>query len=145
MTGYDVGPRAIATARAALDKHARFEEADLRTIAIPACDAIAIIDVLHYVDAAAQETALARCADGLRAGGTLLLRVNDAGAGWHYLLTRIVDQLATLLRSRTWPRLHCRRPAEWVALLERVGFEVAVQPADAGTPFANVLLVARRS
>ena len=144
MTGYDAAPRAVALARRALGHDARIEQADLRTVALPACDAIALFDVLHYVEAPAQETALARCARALDPGGVLLLRVNDAGAGWRYTLTRSADQLATLARTRSWPRLQCRRVGEWIGLLGRCGFRVAAQPADEGTPFANVLLVARR-
>ena len=144
MVGFDVGQRAIALARMALASHARIGRADLRTVELPACDAIAIIDVLHYVDAAAQEAALAKCAAALDVGGVLLLRVGDAGAGWRFALTRIADQLATLARDRTWPRLHSRRLADWIALIERLGFEVQSQPARAGTPFANFLLIARR-
>jgi SAM-dependent methyltransferase len=144
MTGFDAAAHAIASARAALGAHARLERADLRDVSLPAADAIALIDVLHYVDAAAQDAALARCAEALHEGGVLLVRVNDAGAGWRYVLTRIADQLATLLRNRTWPRLHCRRLGAWIAALERAGFEARAQPASAGTPFSNVLLVAQR-
>jgi SAM-dependent methyltransferase len=144
MAGFDVALHAIASARAALGAHARLERADLRAVALPACDAIALIDVLHYVDAAAQEAALARCAEALGPGGVLLLRVSDADAGWRHLLTRIADQVATLFRDRTWPRLHCRRLGDWIAALEHAGFEVSARPASVGTPFTNVLLVARR-
>lgn len=144
MLGVDAEPRATALARRALGAHARVVDADLRAIELPACDAIAIIDVLHYVDAAAQETALTRCAAALAAGGVLLLRINDAGAGWRSRLTRISDQLGSLARGRSWPILYCRPLADWITLLERTGFAVRSQPASAGTPFSNALLVATR-
>jgi len=144
MVGFDVNPRSVALARTALAAHAHIEQADLRGVALPACDAIAIIDVLHYVDSAPQEAALAKCAAALGTGGVLLMRINDAGAGWRFALTQIADQLATLARDRAWPRLQCRRLTDWTALLERLGFEVRSQPASAGTPFANSLIVARR-
>jgi SAM-dependent methyltransferase len=144
MTGFDVSRRALALARMAAGAHASIQHADLRAVELPRCDAIAILDVLHYVDAAAQDAVLPRCAKALAGGGVLLLRVNDAGAGWRYTVTRSADQLATLARERSWPRLHCRPLADWIAALERVGFEVRSQPASAGTPFSNSLLVARR-
>jgi len=144
MVGFDLNRRAIALARTALAAHARIAQADLRGVALPACDAIAIMDVLHYVGAADQEAALAKCAAALGAGGVLLMRVNDAGAGWRFTLTRIADQLATFARDGAWPRLHCRRMSDWIELLGRLGFEVRSQPASAGTPFANSLLIARR-
>jgi SAM-dependent methyltransferase len=145
MVGFDFSRRAIRIARRALDEHAHLTHADLRQVEIPPCDAIAIIDVLHYVDAADQEAALAKCATALDADGVLLMRVNDAGAGWRFTLTRTVDQLAALARERSLPRVHCRRLADWIALLERLGFEVRTQSASAGTPFTNSLLVARRT
>jgi SAM-dependent methyltransferase len=144
MVGIDAGPRAVALARIALGGQARIAQADLRTVELPACDTIALIDVLHYVDAAAQEAALARCAQALSGGGVILLRVNDAGAGWSAMLTRVSDRIAVLARDRKWPRLHDRPLADWIGLLERVGFEVCTLPASAGTPFANSLLVGRR-
>jgi trans-aconitate methyltransferase len=143
MTGFDSGTRVIASARAALGAHAHFEHSDLRTAALPPCDVIAIIDVLHYVDAPAQEAVLARCADALARDGVLLLRVSDAGAGWRHMLTRIADQLATLFRDHAWRRMHCRSLREWIALLEQAGFDVTTLPASAGTPFTNALIVAR--
>jgi SAM-dependent methyltransferase len=144
MVGFDVGQRAIALARIALGGQARIAQADLRTVALPACDTIALIDVLQYVDAAAQEAALAKCARALTVGGVLLLRVNDACAGWSAALTRLSDQLATVARDRKWPRLHDRSLTDWIALLDRAGFDVRTLPASAGTPFANSLLVGRR-
>lgn len=144
MVGFDLGQRAIELARIALGGQARLVRSDLRNVELPACDAIVIIDVLHYVDAGAQEAVLARCAEALAAGGVLLLRVADSHAGWRFTLTRIADQLATLARHKSWPRLHCRSLADWIRLVERVGFEVRPEPASAGTPFANSLLVAQR-
>lgn len=144
MVGFDAGQRAIALARVALGGQARVAQADLRTAELPACDAIALIDVLHYVDAAAQVAVVAKCARALTAGGVLLLRVNDAGAGWSAALTRLSDQLATVARDRKWPRLHDRSLSDWIALLDRAGFDVRTLPASAGTPFANSLLVGQR-
>jgi len=143
MLGFDILPRAADLARRTLGSRAHVVHADLRSIELPVCDAIAIIDVLHYVDAAAQEIALAKCAAALRADGVLLLRVADAGAGWRFAATRIADQMATLARHRSWPSLQCRRLADWIALLERKGFAVQSMPASVGTPFSNALLAAR--
>lgn len=144
MTGIDFRRREITLARAALGGRVRLERSDLRKIALPACDAIVIIDVLHYIDAAAQEAVLAECARALSAGGVLVLRVADARAGRRFALTRIVDQFVALARDRVWPRLYFRSLPEWIDLLERSGFEVRSQPASAGTPFANAMVIARR-
>jgi hypothetical protein len=85
---------------------------------------------------------LARCAAALRPGGTLLLRIGDAAAP-AFWITRAADQLVTLARGSA-PRLWCRPAADWIALVRAAGFAVDPLPMSAGTPFSNVLLVARR-
>jgi hypothetical protein len=49
-----------------------------------------------------------------------------------------------MVRDRRVPTLHVRDKAEWIGMLERMGMGVEAEPMSAGTPFANVLLVARR-
>src|SRR5512134_437539 len=79
--GVDLRRRAIAAARTAVGNRAAFEVGDVRHAAIPACDAIAILDVLHYLPPEDQERVLARCAAALSPAGVLLLRIGDADAG----------------------------------------------------------------
>jgi hypothetical protein len=47
------------------------------------------------------------------------------------------------LRGHSSSRLYCRPLADWLALLQKLGFAVEALPMHAGTPFANILLVAR--
>jgi len=143
MLGVDLRRRAIAAARVALGGRATFEVGDVRAAAIPPCDVVVILDVLHYVPVPDQDRVLARCAAALAPGGRLLLRVGDADAGTRAAITRLADRAITLLRGG-WPRLYTRGLKAWIAAVERVGFGVEAVPMSAGTPFANVLLVARR-
>lgn len=142
--GVDLRRPAIRAAQAAFGTSARFEVGDIRATAVPACDVIAILDVLHYLPAPDQEAVLARCRDALAPSGTLLLRVGNAAPGLRFAITRLSDQLITLARG-SWPRLHCRPSAEWDAALAQIGFTVHSTPMSEGTPFANVLLVAKRA
>jgi SAM-dependent methyltransferase len=141
--GVDLRRRAIAAARTAVGNQAEFEVGDLRVAAVPACDAIAILDVLHYMPHADQARVLARCRQALAPDGVLLLRIGDADAGLRATITRLADQAITLLRGG-WPRLYTRGLASWIAAVEHAGFRVEAAPMSAGTPFANVLLVGRR-
>jgi hypothetical protein len=59
-------------------------------------------------------------------------------------LTLAGDWLVTLVRGHLQTRFHCRTGAEWLALLQQIGFAATIQPMRAGTPFANVLLVAQK-
>ena len=146
--GIELMPRDVARAQAALADCAlapRLACADMREAALPPCELVVVLDVLHYVDYAAQAALLARVRDALRAGhgdGRLLLRVGNAGAQWGYRASQWVDRVVTWSRGHRQPPTWGRTLADWVALLQTLGFAVRTQPMSRGTPFANVLLVA---
>jgi SAM-dependent methyltransferase len=142
VLGVDLRRRAIAAARCALGEGAVFEVGDVRDAEIPPCDVVVILDVLHYLPPGDQERVLARCAAALAPGGRLLLRIGDADAGARAAITRLSDQAITLIRGG-WPRLYTRGLESWVAAVEHAGLGVETAPMSEGTPFANVLLVAR--
>ncbi len=144
LSGVDLRPAAVRAANTAFGDQAHVALGDIRNAPILASDVVAILDVLHYIGADDQRKVLERCHAALRAGGLMLLRVGDAGAGWRFAVTSLGDRLITMLRGTAWPRFHCRPIAEWCALVSSIGFDVTAQPMSEGTPFANVLLVARR-
>ncbi|QJW84168.1 class I SAM-dependent methyltransferase [Ramlibacter terrae] len=106
-------------------------------------DAVVILDVLHYVPIEAQDDVLRRVRASLVPGGVLLLRVGDAAAGLPFRISNWVDFVVTTLRGHRLGRLYCRPLAEWESKLASLGFRVDARPMSRGTPFANVLLVAR--
>lgn len=146
--GIELMPRDVARAEAALaglPLAPRFVCADMRQAALPPCDLVVILDVLHYVDHAAQAALLARVRDALQQGqgqGRLLLRVGDAAARRGFAASQWVDRLVTWSRGHRVPPTWGRPLADWVALLQGMGFVVQTLPMSQGTPFANVLLVA---
>jgi SAM-dependent methyltransferase len=144
--GVDINAREVARARRAfaLDPGARVEivHGDIRDVDYVPADAVVILDVLHYLDYAAQEKVLERVRRTLAPAGLLLLRVGDAAGGAGFALSRAVDSTVALLRRRRWVPLSCRPLAEWRALLERCGFSAHPLPMSSGTPFVNVLLKA---
>jgi SAM-dependent methyltransferase len=145
LRGVEQDPTEVRRARAALRGAATIEELDLREAKLPPSDVIALVDVIHYLEPAEQQRLLARVAEALAPGGVLLLRVCDAAAGLRAFLTRAGDRLGTLTKRGSLGRLHLRSAAEWTARLEALGLSVEPLPMSAGTPFANVLLVARKS
>lgn len=142
IRGIDSGRRDIDRATAALPE-ARFECADIREACFGEADAVAILDVLHYLGVDAQRDVLERVRDALRGGGVLLLRVADADGSLRFHYTVFIDHAVTMLRGRGIEGFHCRPVAEWTRLLESLGFRVDATPMSEGTAFANVLLVAR--
>jgi SAM-dependent methyltransferase len=120
----------------------QLRQGDMRQAEIPACDLVLILDVLHYVDHAAQLGVLRRVRDALRPRGRLLLRVGDAANTRGFAISQWVDWVVTTARGHRVPPTWGRPLSEWLALLGELGFGVHSVPMSQGTPFANVLLVA---
>ena len=133
----------VERANAALGGSAQFECADIREAGFGNADVVVILDVLHYMDYAAQDSVLRRVRTALDPRGLLLLRVGNAAAGLRFRISRWVDHVVTVVRGHRPGPLYCRSVDEWRAVLECLDFRVEGHPMSAGTPFANVLLVAR--
>jgi SAM-dependent methyltransferase len=146
VTGIELMPRDVERARtalASLGERAQFVCGDMRHTEFPSVDAVVILDVLHYISVDEQNQVLARVRAALPAGGLLLLRVGDASARRGFAISQWVDAVVTRIRGhRVLPQFG-RTLAEWSAQLVQLGFEVRSQPMSAGTPFANVLLIAK--
>lgn len=157
-TGIDLMAADVARARAALNAVShptaptwtpQFVCADLREAALPPCDLVVILDVLHYLDHAAQQALLERTVVALRAGaqppahpGRLLLRVGDAACRSGFAIGQWVDRAVLRARGQRDARTFGRPLAHWRALLHDLGLSVRASAQSQGTPFANVLLVA---
>ena len=142
VRGIEVQARDVARARDALGDGADVVCADMRSAPFSEVDTVVLLDVLHYVSGAEQDAVLARVRDALRIGGKLVLRVGDAASPRGFAASRWVDRLVTFARGRGFAPIAGRALAVWQARLEELGFAVASEPMHAGTPFANVLLVA---
>jgi len=144
LSGIEVDRTAYKAARRALGGDASIVRADLRAAEIPDCDVIVCLDVLHYLSPTEQEGLLARCAAAVTKGGTLFVREAATGKGFRSWLTRVQERLSSWAR-REWRRpLYYRSESEWIALLEKHGFDTSSDAMWAGTPFSNVLMRAVR-
>jgi len=148
-TGIELMPRDVQRAQAAAGtlvlpggERPRFVCGDMRHTALPPGDLVVILDVLHYVDHAAQDALLQRVRDALRPNGRLLLRVGDMADARGFRVSQWVDLIVTWVRGHRAPPTYGRSLAQWQAALQALGFRVQAEPMSAGTPFANVLLVA---
>ncbi|WP_418319448.1 class I SAM-dependent methyltransferase [Piscinibacter sakaiensis] len=148
-TGLELMPRDVERAAAALSglpSAPSFVCADMVDAALPDCDVVVILDVLHYVDHAAQQRVLGRVFDALAGGGRLLLRVGDQHAERGFRASQWTDRVVTAVRGHSVPPTFCRPLADWTSLLREIGFaDVRGLPMSRGTPFANVLLVADKA
>jgi SAM-dependent methyltransferase len=144
-TGIELMQRDVDCARESLSDlplATTFLCGDMCDTPLPACDAVVILDVLHYVSHAAQWALLQRVKNALLPHGRLLLRVGDQADERGFRISQWVDRVVCRLRGHRAPPTACRTLGEWQALLTSLGFKVQTVPMSQGTPFANVLLVA---
>ena len=141
--GIELMQRDVERARRALGDAAAFTVGDMCTADFGQADAVVVLDVLHYVNIAAQDDVLRRIRDALLPRGVLVLRVGDAAGGWPFRFSVWVDHVVTFVRGHRNSRLHCRPLDDWKAALGALGFAVRSLPMNQGTPFANILLVAQ--
>lgn len=110
---------------------------------LPDADTVLLIDVLYQLDTAAQLALLDAAARAARL--RLLIRSADPARGWRSVLTDLLERGF----RRVWPHagstVNPLPIATLAARLEAHGYTVVVEPSWQGTPFANVLLVARRA
>lgn len=144
LRGVEVREDRVRSARKALGDGVQVRVGDLRKLDLPACSAIVILDVLLYLDEPEQGHLLDRVAAALEPGGLLLLREADASAGFAFRVTKWSEQVAGAVRGQLGRPLHYRSAIQWIAELAERGFAVGAEPMSDGTPFANVLFVARK-
>jgi 2-polyprenyl-3-methyl-5-hydroxy-6-metoxy-1,4-benzoquinol methylase len=144
LHGIDYRPRMVRLARQALGSRATVEQADLMTCRLPPSRVAMLFDVLHCLPESAQEHLLARLQASVEPGGYLLLREADAAAGAGFTAVSVCNRIVAIVQGHWQRRFHFRTAAGWVALLARFGFAAEVVPASEATPFANVLITARR-
>ncbi|HEY4416082.1 MAG TPA: 1-acyl-sn-glycerol-3-phosphate acyltransferase [Verrucomicrobiae bacterium] len=142
--GVDYDENKIRTAGRTAPQNPRiqFQTGDILEFEYPACDAILLLDVLHYWAPAKQQQILDKARRALRPGGKLILRdgakAND-GAHRHIHRWEIFATKAGL--NRTQEGLNFQTLAELEAALKCAGFTKCEIVPEAGRG-SNVLLVA---
>ena len=137
--GRSLGDAALAGAGLAFTAAAQ----DLSTDpAVPACDTVLLIDVLYILPQPCALRLLVHAAAAARR--LVLVRTLDPGLGWRSRFHMALERLGRPI----WPHAGVvvdPAPVDTLAaVLRRAGFATTVAPCWAGTPFANVLLTAKR-
>ncbi len=139
---YDEDKIRVAQRSAPDHPRLRFESGDLLEREFPTCDAILLLDVLHYWSAAKQQLILNRARQALRPGGRLVLRDGARAESAAHQRVQRWEKFATLVgMNRTKEGLHFQTVAELEAMLRRAGFARWELEAGAGQD-SNVMLVA---
>jgi SAM-dependent methyltransferase len=116
---------------------------DMRNADMSNADVIAILDVLHYIPIDEQERMLDQIRATLKPGGIFVTRVGNAGNSLCFRISQLTDRCISFVQGHRLPGMWCRPADEWIRALENRGFSVQATPKSEGTPFANVMLVAR--
>ena len=148
VKGIELMSADVVRAAKALSEHQarfRFEGGDMCATPLEKAHTAVILDVLHYVSYSAQEDVLRRVFDALMSRGLLILLIGDAAGGLGFKVSNWVDHVVTLVRGHNLAHLYCKTVSEWQNQLQLLGFHVEAKPMSQGTPFSNVLLLARKT
>lgn len=138
--GIDRNEAEIRRARQALGNGADFIVGDIAVQELSAASMIVLLDVLHYLDYAAQLKVLRLIRAALPAEGVLLVRVGDRASGVRASISGWVDRLVLRLRRGGIGELYRRPLTEWLLLLAQVGFTVQEVAHQRSLGYANSLL-----
>jgi 1-acyl-sn-glycerol-3-phosphate acyltransferase len=142
--GVDLDENKIRTARRTATDHPRirFEAGDILERDYPSCDAILLLDVLHYWMPEKQQLILEKARHALRPGGKLILRDGAKADDEAHRHVHRWEIFATKLGlNQAGDGLHFQTLAELEAAVKRAGFAHCeiIRAAGRGS---NVLLVA---
>lgn len=142
--GVDYDEDKIRVAQRSAPNHPRIEftHGDLLTGEYPPCDAVLLLDVLHYWTAEKQLAILTKARQALRSGGRLVLRDGArAETDAHRKIHRWEEFATRVGMNRTKEGLHFQTQAELETLLKRAGFSRWEIKTGAGND-SNIMLVA---
>lgn len=137
--------RATAVARRAGLPDSTFDQVDLATTLPRHQGSVAILDVLQYLSADAQQALLRNAAAMLAGDGRLVLRMPLLDDSRRSRISRIGDRAANLIGWMQFRPRHYPDAGSLRALLQQCGLQASLAPLYGNTPFNNWLLVAWRN
>lgn len=105
---------------------------------------VALLDVLHYLPAAAQQDLLREAAARVAPGAALIARNVLREPSWRFRLTVWEERFMYAVRWMRSPAVHFPTRAEVEAPLLAAGLAPDVRPLWGDTPFNSFVIVARR-
>jgi uncharacterized protein (DUF2062 family)/2-polyprenyl-3-methyl-5-hydroxy-6-metoxy-1,4-benzoquinol methylase len=144
LSGCDLDAHRIAAAQKAFNGlNIELAVADIREYPLGTPGLILILDVLQYLEPAAQQALLAKCCAALLPGGTLLFRVPDRERGLTSRLTFGLDRVI-FRRGRVGHAPAVLGAAEYRRPLEEAGLVVRERRLRNRLPLAHIVLTAHK-
>jgi SAM-dependent methyltransferase len=146
-TGFDWDGDKVKLARAATTQlpGIGIEQGDVRELGIDKAGTIFLIDVLHYLEPAAQDEVMVRSIAALAPGGRLYIRDVNRSTQARSLINRWQERVGRWIGLHQGAGLHFRPLAELTALLASRGVETLVVPSWGKLPLSNLLIEGRRT
>jgi len=144
--GVDQCDRYVRAARQALDDvpGCAVQTVDLRDFDPPPADVVVINDVLRFLPFAAQDALLRRLARALPPGARVFVREKDAGGGWRFAWSALLDAAKFVVPGHPPHGRHYRRAGDLRNALLAAGFTVRDRAMARAASPAFVLLEAVR-
>jgi 2-polyprenyl-3-methyl-5-hydroxy-6-metoxy-1,4-benzoquinol methylase len=111
------------------------------TLNVPHADTVLLIDVLYQLESAAQIALLRATAGAARQ--RILIRTLDPDRGMRSAFTLGLERLTRCVSPHSGRHVDALPVAKITETLSEFGFVVSITPCWQGTPFANVLIMAR--
>ena len=144
--GVDFDTAKIAEARRVAGDHypdLHFEEGNAN--ALPAFSGhVVLLDVLHYLDRADQQTLVREAAECVAPGAVLIARNVLRERSWRFYLTVVEERFISAIRWMRSPALHFPEREDIEGPLRAAGLVVETHPLWGNTPFNSFMIVARR-
>jgi 1-acyl-sn-glycerol-3-phosphate acyltransferase len=139
---YDENKIRVAKRTAPENPRIKFQIGDILNFEYPSCDAILLLDVLHYWTPEKQFQILEKARHALRPGGKLILREGAKADGGAHRHVRRWEIFATKFGlNQTHEGLHFQTLAELETMLKRAGFSDRKIISETGNS-SNVMLAA---
>jgi SAM-dependent methyltransferase len=138
---YDEDKVRVARRTAPDNARIKFESGDILGMEYPSCEAILLLDVLHYWQPEKQQLILNKAKRALRPGGRLILRDGARGESAAHRRVDLWERIATRMgHNQTKEGLHFQSLMELEAAMKRAGFARLEIKPEAGRD-SNVMLV----
>lgn len=120
-------------------KNVSFSVATVKTLKLPKCDVVTMVDLLHHVHPELQESIIKESFSKLKDGGTLVIKDIDTKPFFKYAFNYVHDFVMT----RGEP-LYFAGQKGLSKQLERIGFDVTVHRLKTTAPYSHILLMCRK-
>jgi SAM-dependent methyltransferase len=145
--GVDIDAAKIAIARSTVQHEetadVHFEVRDLRRDFPAHLGSVVLLDVLQYIEPAAQEDLIVRSARCLSSDGVLVIRGGLDDGSLRAAATRITDRIGHAIRWMGTSFKAQPKPAQLRAWLQQQGLEAEFHAPSPRAPFNNWLITAR--